>query len=196
MRPDQCLQVASREQCEALLQAALDNNDAALAHDYGLVLDMYDALTEAQPPTVLAAAEWYCRLGLKVFPIAPMSKIPYKGFRWADEATSDPDKARWWFTQAPDANVAIATGHGLDVVDIDGAEGNKAIAPYIDALDIRGVVSTPRPGGRHLYVPAVPGRGNRAHMLPAVDYRGLGGYVVAPPSRNEQGVYTWTLNPR
>jgi hypothetical protein len=43
----------------------------------------------------------------------------------------------------------------------------------------------------HLYVPANPAVGNGAGLLPNVDYRGAGGYVVAPPSRTDVGSYRW-----
>jgi hypothetical protein len=47
-------------------------------------------------------------------------------------------------------------------------------------------------GGCHLYV-AATGAGNRARLLPGVDWRGAGGYVVAPPSLHASGErYRWT----
>jgi hypothetical protein len=36
------------------------------------------------------------------------------------------------------------------------------------------------------------GRGNGVKILPGVDYRGAGGYVVLPPSRGYNGrLYRW-----
>lgn len=45
-------------------------------------------------------------------------------------------------------------------------------------------------GGRHLYIPPT-GERNGANLLPGIDYRGEGGYVVAPPSRGARGRYAW-----
>ena len=60
-------------------------------------------------------------------------------------------------------------------------------------LHIIAKVSTPRPGGMHLFVPAREGMGNKAHLLPGIDYRGLGGYVVGAPSVTDQGMYTFLM---
>ena len=50
-------------------------------------------------------------------------------------------------------------------------------------------------GGWHLWF-APTGHGNRVRLLPGVDWRGLGGYVVAPPSRHASGgAYSWEVTP-
>jgi hypothetical protein len=64
--------------------------------------------------------------GLLVFPIEPQSKKPYVK-DWKRLATSDPEKVkqrrkRWW-ADCPDANLAIATGNGFGVLDIDPRHG-------------------------------------------------------------------------
>lgn len=154
-------------------------------------LDALDAADRARPePTMVGAALYYALRGLRVFPLQPGAKIPFAGSRGCKDATTDVERVRaWWHPTFgnPDANVGIATGHLIDVVDIDGAVGQASRAQHWEDLfgriddDAIAKVLTPRPGGMHLYVPAT-GDGNAAGIVPGVDYRGAGGYVLAPPS--------------
>jgi hypothetical protein len=163
----------------------------------------------APAPTVLGAALWYAQAGLRVFPIQPGSKVPLPGSRGCKDASTDPERITAWWREVPNANLAIATGHLIDVLDFDGALGHRAwsqaftdpAAPWGHEPDGAprqplATVSTPRPGGMHAYVPAT-GQGNGAGRLPGVDYRGAGGYVLAPPSVTPQGTYRFLrkLNP-
>lgn len=142
--------------------------------------------------TLHSAALWYASIGLKVFPLSPGTKIPFKGSNGCLDASSNTDVINGWWDTSPDANIAIATGHLVDVVDIDGLPGQTSRAQHwadvfeqVEADQIAKVM-TPRQGGMHLYVPAT-GEGNKAGILPGVDYRGKGGYVVAPPSVITEG---------
>lgn len=142
---------------------------------------------EAKPVPLISAALYYAEHGLPVFPLQPGSKIPMKGSRGCKDATCDPDRVRAWWTVTPEANIGLATGHVVDVVDIDGPAGQKSRVEMwestferIDA-DAVAKVLTPRPGGLHVYVPTT-GMGNSAGIAPGIDVRGTGGYVVAPPS--------------
>lgn len=171
------------------LRAAIDSGDQAAIERAGAHVDRLD--THRTPPPVLAAALWYAETGLQVFPVQPGQKTPYPRTRGFKDATHDPEQIRVWWEQWPDANVAIATGHLVDVVDIDGPTGQHSRVTHWDmfkSLTVVAKVSTPRPGGMHLYVPA-SGQGNKAGLLPGIDYRGLGGYVLAAPSTTEQGSY-------
>lgn len=156
------------------------------------LVDRLDVKTDPVP--ILAAALWYAEQGLPVFPLQPRSKIPHKGTRGCKDATCDPSAIRAWWEKWPDSNVAIATGHVVDVVDIDGPAGQASRCgswAMFESLHVLAVVSTPRPGGMHLYVPRRDGISNGAGILPGIDYRGLGGYVVAPPSVTEVGRYAF-----
>lgn len=160
------------------------------AERLGAVLDQL--CTESAPPGLLHAALWYASLGIPVFPLEPGGKRPYPGSHGCKDASCDPVQIRAWWDAAPTSNIGIATGHAVDVIDLDGAAGVKSWAGDMwDATPpLIGTVRTRRPGGWHLYVTPT-GMGNRAGMFPGVDYRGKGGYVLGPPSVVDGVTYRW-----
>lgn len=171
--------------------AACARTDQGTMRRLERLVDELDQAPPAPPPSLHAAALWYAEHGYHVFPLAPGSKIPRKGSAGFKDATCDRDQVHAWWSAEPDANIGLATGHLVDAVDFDGLLGQTSRAHNWDMfaqLEHRGTVLTPRAGGMHIYVPA-SGYGNKAGILPGVDYRGLGGYVVAPPSRTDQGSY-------
>jgi hypothetical protein len=99
-----------------------------------------------------------------------------------------------WWTRHPQANIGLATGHQFDVLDVDGPEGAHAIQELADAhgLESSGPLVRTGGGGWHYYW-APTGLGNASPAgLEHVDWRGGGGYVVAPPSRHASGhPYSW-----
>lgn len=105
----------------------------------------------------------------------------------------NPDTIRAWWTRDPRANIGLATGHLFDVIDVDGEQGLRSIAAIEDEgllPVVIGTVSTPR--GLHLYIKPT-GDGCTTALRPGIDYRGIGGYVVAPPSVIEGGNWKWTI---
>ncbi|MFF1820373.1 bifunctional DNA primase/polymerase [Kribbella sp. NPDC058245] len=169
---------------------ALQRGDTATALG---IADELDRMPPAPRASILGAALWYGERGLRVFPISPRSKKPYLDTHGLHDATSDAGRIRAAFETKPNANIAIATGHRVDVIDFDGLEAHLAwgrtYPTWAEAgIEPLAIVSTPRPGGMHVYVTAT-GEGNYAGMLPGVDYRGLGGYVVVPPSITAAGTY-------
>jgi Bifunctional DNA primase/polymerase, N-terminal len=113
------------------------------------------------------------------------------------EATTNRARILAWWSQHPQANVGLATGHRFDVLDLDGPAGVTALRAFATqrgiALPDRGpVVRSGRPeAGWHYYL-APAGLPRRARLLDGVDYQALGGYVVAPPSRHATGnSYAW-----
>lgn len=136
----------------------------------------------SMPQTLPEAAAWYARQGVPVFPCRPGGKAPLtrNGFR---DATTDTVQITAWWQQAPAANIGVPTGAGFEVVDVDGPTGcvSFGLADLRDASEpLLGYVKTPH--GFHYYI-APTGGPNRTRILPGVDYRGAGGYVLAPPSR-------------
>lgn len=180
---------ATADELEALIKEAMSRQE------WDAVADLerrIDAIGGARPvPAIGAVALWYAEQGLRVFPLQPGLKVPHQGSRGCKDATSDLNVIRQWWEWYPESNLAIATGHLVDVIDIDGPVGVDSWLQFDDLPDALGTVSTPRKAGSHLYV-AATGDGNSAGIFPGIDYRGVGGYVVAPPSVSVDGRrYRW-----
>lgn len=183
------------QQIELAVRAAADAGDATRLAILEDECDRRDHFTPTAPPasaTLLQSALWYATKGLSVFPLQPLSKTPMPGSHGCKDATIDAAQIAAWWQRWPDANIGVATGLLVDVADLDGWAGVDAWAALEGVPEQLGVVVTPRTegGGRHIYVP-VTGQGNRARMLPGVDWRGQGGYIVAPPSVLPEGRYWW-----
>lgn len=206
--------MGSIAEVEAQLVEAWRTGDLENGRRLEAELDRLQAEADARKAAVTlhSAALWYASVGLRVFPLSPGTKIPFKGSNGCNDASTNVDVTNGWWDRDPDANIGLATGHLVDVVDIDGLPGQQSRtqhwcydetckqagslpqppADWTPLCDHDGVfnrierdhiakVTTPRPGGMHLFVPAT-GDGNKAGIFPGVDYRGKGGYVVAPPS--------------
>jgi hypothetical protein len=111
------------------------------------------------------------------------------------DATTNRARILAWWTRHPQANIGLATGHRFDVLDVDGPEGAHAIQELAAAHGVQSCGPLVRTGGGgwHYYL-APTGLGNVCPAgLEHVDWRGRGGYVVAPPSRHASGhPYRWT----
>jgi Bifunctional DNA primase/polymerase, N-terminal len=105
------------------------------------------------------------------------------------DASADPALVGSWWRRYPQANIGLATGVLFDALDVDGPQGAAALRTFTADHDLelpRGPLV--RTGsGWHLYL-APTGLGNpHPRELQQVDWRGRGGYVVAPPSRHASG---------
>jgi Bifunctional DNA primase/polymerase, N-terminal len=111
-----------------------------------------------------------------------------------NDATCNRARILAWWTRHPQANIGLATGHRFDVLDVDGPTGARAIRTLAAAhgLHSSGPLVRTGGGGWHYYL-APTGLGNASPAgLVHVDWRGRGGYVVAPPSRHASGqAYLW-----
>lgn len=160
-------------------------------------------------PTPLDAALAYAAAGIPVLPLhtpgpggrcscgRPDCASPGKHPRWharliaagLRDASTDPDVIRRWWRRWPAANVGLRTGVTVDVCDVDTPQSLDALRDLLDSADPP-LVRTGS-GGWHLYFSAT-GAHNRVRLLPGVDWRGEGGYVVAPPSVHASGRrYRW-----
>lgn len=178
------------------LHAALAAGDKATVAAIEKLLDDEDAARIqrlTRPGALLDASIWYAKAGIPVFPLKAGQKVPATAHGFKD-ATVDLDKIRAWWTATPQANIGIPTGHLFTVIDIDLPDGYLSLGLLRERgllPEIYGRVITAS-GGTHLYV-APTGDGNAAGIVPGVDVRGVGGYVVAPPSRSDEGLWLWTV---
>jgi hypothetical protein len=158
---------------------------------------------------LLDAALSYARHGIPVLPVhtpapggwcscgRPGCERPGKHPRLRHgltEATTDPHTIERWWHHWPDANVGLRTGVTMDVADVDTAHGRDLLTRLVgDAIAVGPRVRTG--GGWHFWFEPL-GYGNRVRLMPGVDWRGEGGYVIAPPSRHADGLhYEWEVRP-
>jgi hypothetical protein len=114
------------------------------------------------------------------------------------DATTNPAQLERWWRHWPHANLGLATGIVFDALDIDGPAGLAALHQLAQTADLRlpgPLVATGGGGWHHWYAPT--GLGNRPPRdLAHVDWRGIGGCVLAPPSRHTSGQhYRWLVPP-
>jgi putative DNA primase/helicase len=154
---------------------------------------------DMQDPFTSALA--YANAGIHVFPVYVKRREDGKkdvrpAVLWRDASTtSAADIAAWW---GPDgehrgAGLGIDCGKsGLVVIDCDGREGIENWQALDPAdTDVAATIS----GGQHWYYRAHPdhivGNDQDGTIAPRVDVRGLGGFVIAPPTAG----YSWEWGP-
>lgn len=116
--------------------------------------------------------------------------------KWAPFQKRQPtnDEIKAGFSRSPQPNIGVVCGvvSNLVVLDIDGEEGFRSLREK--GLEIPKTLSVKTGRGKHYYFlhPGVPtcnfAKGKSGFPLPGVDFRGDGGYVVAPPSLHASGV--------
>lgn len=117
------------------------------------------------------------------------------------DATTDEKAIRAWWETWPDANVLIRTGkigdRYLVVLDVDPRhDGEENLARLMAEHDGE-LPDTPRAitggGGSHVFMwSRLPVKSSANQIARGVDVRGVGGYVIAAPSRHESGrEYVW-----
>ena len=153
---------------------------------------------------LLDAAIDYASRGLAVFPLKPRDKAPITA-HGVHEATTNFDQINKWWSRYPNANIGIACGKisgGLLVVDLDrkpnGVDGLDSLNEWERENGelpetVRSITGS---DGNHLLY-RIDGAGkNRVNLLPGVDIRSDGGYIVAPPSIHPNGNrYEWEYDP-
>jgi len=148
--------------------------------------------------SMLEWAERYAALRWPVFPCdgkRPNGKLVPHGLK--DASIEGRTLKRWW-ASAPEANVGICTGVAFWVLDVDlksgGPENLEALEHKHGKLPDTLQQQTGS-GGRH-YLFALPNftvTNSRGQLPAGIDVRGIGGYIVAPPSIHPQSrnAYEW-----
>jgi len=146
---------------------------------------------------MLNTALSYIRNGYNVIPLRPNGKTPiisswveYQGIR-----VTEADVRKWW-GRWPKANIAVITGAasgGLAVIDVDGDDNPWPQEPDQKYDLSKAAIVKTGGGGRHYWFRTTGALRNTAGKIAnKVDFRGDGGYVVAPPSIHESGrPYQW-----
>lgn len=149
----------------------------------------------------LAAAGW------RVFPLIPRDKGPLipkddekaraagweQGGHGCLDATVDPEQIAAWWRHAPYANIGLASGQGVLIVDVDGPQG----AAWVESMELPQTLTVQTHKGQHRYysIPVGVDIGNATEGIgkpTKIDLRGAGGFVVAPPSIHPEGsLYRW-----
>lgn len=151
----------------------------------------------------LAAALTYAKQGYRVFPLHSVGSdgrctcgsagctSPAKHPRTKSgvrDATTDEARIREWWSSATNANVGIATGSGIGVLDIDPRHDGDVSLAHLEqqfgAIETFEVQTGGR--GRHLYLRVPEGTRSRK-IADGIDFKADGGYVVAPPSVHASG---------
>src|SRR5262249_41744317 len=139
----------------------------------------------------------YHKQGFSIIPIAAQEKkplIPWEKYQKTHASTSE--ISDWW-SRWPDANIGIVTGaiSGLIVVDLDTIEAKNKLKELLPGFDLLSVPRVRTGKGWQLFFkhPGVT-LANRAGVIPGLDVRGDGGYVVVPPSIHPTGkTYKWEV---
>jgi hypothetical protein len=139
----------------------------------------------------------YSKSGLSVVPIQPRDKTPLIPWEQYQRVCATDSEINSWWLKWPEANVGIVTGalSGVVVIDLDTPEAKEKLKELIPGFDFSKVPRSRTGKGWQLFFhhPAVT-IPNRAGIIPGLDVRGDGGYVVAPPSIHPSGkVYKWEV---
>lgn len=142
----------------------------------------------------------YAKKGWSVIPLN--GKIPHTP-NGSKDCTRDEEVIKGWFRKWTTANVGICTGSvsKLWVIDVDGEVGLESLKGLVQTYGSDWIKKTRTANtgnnGYHFYFTTELSLPNTAKLLPGIDTRGEGGYVVSPnsihPDTNK--AYTWREGP-
>lgn len=147
--------------------------------------------------TLLDHALEYASWDWPIFP-CKRSKAPLteRGFQ---DATTDPEQLKAWWNKWPEASIGFALPEDMVVLDIDvkhnvGKYGDESLAAFEEEHgDLpETILSLTGGGGLQYFFTVDKPVKNATDLLPSIDVRTKGGYVILPPSHHESGNdYEW-----
>jgi len=139
----------------------------------------------------------YRRRGFSVIPIKAKDKRPLISWEPYQVEAAEEATIRHWFESWPTANIGLVTGAISDciVVDLDSNEATQKLKSLLGNYDLRAVPRSRTGKGWQLFFKhpgvSIP---NRTGVIPNMDIRADGGYVVVPPSIHPNGKeYKWEV---
>ena len=139
----------------------------------------------------------YVGRSFSVIPIKPRGKEPIMAWKEFQTRRADEQEVRSWFDKWPDANVGTITGEisEMVVIDLDSVEAKDRLKEQAGEYDLNCVPRSRTGKGWQLFFKHPGGKiPNRAGILPGLDLRADGGYVVLPPSVHPNGkIYKWEV---
>jgi hypothetical protein len=154
---------------------------------------------KSENPFLLYALHYARELNWRVFPIKPRAKQPPLTKHGFQDASQDEKQICAWWEQQPDANIGIAAGDEFWALDIDprhgGEESRAALVAQHGAFAETLRQITGGGGSQWLYqMPDQTVIKNATEVCgwKGIDVRGVGGYIVVPPSIHPSGQeYRW-----
>jgi energy-coupling factor transporter ATP-binding protein EcfA2 len=143
---------------------------------------------EKKDTTMLNIAMTFLLLkGYSVIPVG-LDKRPLISWKEFQSRKATPEELVAWWNSYPDAQVGIVTGSisNLTVIDVESDGDFSLIKDKTYTVRTGG-------GGRHYYFQYEKDFKNAVRILPSVDVRSEGGYVVAPFSKTSKGSYSVIL---
>lgn len=149
--------------------------------------------------SILDAALSYLKdYRFSIIPLSPScaeekAKKPLIEWKEFQKRRPTEDEVKAWWKKWPNAMIGIPCGpvSGIFVLDADSEEAKEKLDSELPDSFLCPIVRTPRPG-YHYWMQYQNGIRNSNNGL--IHCRGEGGYIVAPPSRKDDGrVYTWIV---
>lgn len=150
--------------------------------------------------TLLNHALSYANLNWSVIPIKPKGKRPLIKWEEYQKIRATEKQITNWWSKWPNANIGIITGlvSGLIVIDVDSNNGREGYIAIFKEMHNTIEQKTGKPDAIQMFFrhPGDQLYQNMVGLLPEVDVRADGGYVVVPPSIHPNGIeYSWVIDP-